>query len=254
MERSLREPLQGVMNIIRFNWHFYALSAFIVVFIFLTHHYFISLGVTGDILVFLIVCSTLISLAVSAYIYDFSDLYKLSWLNHLNSLNMENIININAGFDETSSLLRNKFQNAELFVADFYDPAKHTEISIKRARKAYPAFPNTQLVSTTHLSFQDNSADKIFTILSAHEIRDEKERITFFKELKRILKPNGKVIVTEHLRDTANFLAYNIGFFHFHSKAVWMKTFRSSELKLVEEIKITPFITTFILEKNGTAT
>jgi ubiquinone/menaquinone biosynthesis C-methylase UbiE len=254
MESSVRKPFQGVMNIIRFNWHFYALSASIVVFIFLIQHYFISLGVTGDILMLLIVCSTLISLAVSAYIYDFSDLYKLSWLNHLNSGNKEKMININAGFDETSILLISKFENCELFIADFYDPEKHTEISIKRARKAYPPFPNTQLVSTTHLPIQDNSADKIFTILSAHEIRNEKERITFFKELYRVLKPNGKVIVTEHLRDTANFLAYNIGFFHFHSKGVWMKTFRSSGLQLVEEIKITPFITTFILEKNGTTT
>jgi ubiquinone/menaquinone biosynthesis C-methylase UbiE len=254
MESSIRKPLQGVMNVIRFNWHFYAFSASIVVFIFLIQHYFISLGVTGDILVLLIICSTFISLVVSVYIYDFSDLYKLSWLNHLKSDKKEKIINVNAGFDETSTMLKSKFENSELYIADFYDPAKHTEVSIKRARKAYPPFPNTQQVSTIHLPIQDNSADKIFTILSAHEIRNEKERITFFKELHRVLKPNGKVIVTEHLRDTANFLAYNIGFFHFHSKAAWMKTFRSSGLTLLEEIKITPFITTFILEKNGTAT
>lgn len=254
MESSVRKPFQGVMNIIRFNWHFYALSASIVVFIFLTQHYFISFKVTGDIILLLIVCSTLISLAVSAYIYDFSDLYNLSWLNHLKSGEKEKIININAGFDETSTLLKSKFENAELFVVDFYDPEKHTEVSIKRARKAYPPFPNTQQVSTIDLPIQDNSADKIFAILSAHEVRDEKERITFFRELQRVLKPNGKVIVTEHLRDTANFLAYNIGFFHFHSKTVWKQTFRSSGLELVEEKKITPFITTFILEKNGTAT
>jgi ubiquinone/menaquinone biosynthesis C-methylase UbiE len=253
MERSIRKPFQGVINIIRFNWHFYTFSAFVVVFIFLIQHYFFSLGVIGDIIVLLIVCSTVISLVVSTYIYDFSDLYKLSWLNHLKSSKMEQIININAGFDETSTLLKSKFENSVLFVADFYDPEKHTEASIKRARKAYPPFPNTQQVSTKHLPIPDNSADKIFTILSAHEIRNENERITFFKELHRVLKPNGKVIVTEHLRDTANFLAYNIGFFHFHSKKVWMETFHSSGFKLLEKIKITPFITTFILEKNGIA-
>ncbi|HEY0732206.1 MAG TPA: methyltransferase domain-containing protein [Chitinophagaceae bacterium] len=253
MDSSIRKPFQGVTNVMRFNWPYYAFSASIVVFIFLVQHYF-SLGLTGDILVSLIVCSTIISLAVSFYIYDFSDLYKLSWLNHLKSGETEKIININAGFDETSALLKSKFENSELIVADFYDPEKHTEISIRRARKAYPPYQNTQQVSTRHLPMPDNSADKVFTILSAHEIRDEKERITFFKELQRVLKPNGRVIVTEHLRDKANFLAYNIGFFHFHSKAVWMKTFRSSGLKLVEEIKITPFITTFILVKNGTAT
>ena len=134
---------------------------------------------------------------------------------------------------------------------DFYDPAKHTEVSIRRAREAYPPFPNTQQVKPADLPLQDNSADKIFAILSAHEIRNEIERKSFFQELRRVLSPTGQIIVTEHLRDTANFLAYNIGAFHFHSKASWLKAFQSSGLRVSEEIKITPFITTFILDKNG---
>jgi ubiquinone/menaquinone biosynthesis C-methylase UbiE len=253
MESNVRKPFQGVLNIIRFNWHFYAFSASIIVFIFLIQHYLISSGVTAGIFAFLIGCSIIISLVVSSYIYDFSDLYKLSWLSGLQSDKKERIININAGFDETSILLKQKFENCELFVADFYNSTKHTEVSIRRARKVYPPFPNTIQVSTTHLPVQDNSTDKVFNFLSAHEIRNEEERITFFRELHRVVKPTGKVIVTEHLRDTANFLAYNIGFFHFHSKATWLKTFRLSGFEVSKEIKTTPFITTFILEKNGTA-
>ena len=249
----MRKPFQGVWNIIRFNWHYYALSASIIVVTLILQCYFNSLSVAANILVLIIICSTLISLLVSSYIYDFSDLYKLSWLNNLKQGEKERIININAGFDETSNLLKKKFKNSELLVADFYDPAKHTEISIKRARRAYPPFPNTQLVSTMHLPIEDSSVDKVFTILSAHEIRNDEERITFFREILRVLKPSGEVIVTEHLRDTANFFAYNIGFFHFHSQASWEKTFHLSGLILAKEIKITPFITTFILEKNGTA-
>jgi hypothetical protein len=48
-------------------------------------------------------------------------------------------------------------------------------------------------------------------------------------------------------------MAYNFGFFHFHSKNTWLKTFHRSGLTITNEIKITPFITTFILDKNGTA-
>ncbi len=253
MESSIRKPFQGVLNIIRFNWHFYVLAASIIVFIFVIGHYFTYLSVIGSVFVFLIICSTIISLAVSVYIYDFSNLYEFSWLSDLKNEAKERIININAGFDETSYLLTNRFANCELFVADFYDATKHTEVSIKRARKAYPPFPKTQRISTSHLSFQDSSADKIFTIFSAHEIRNEKERVAFFKELHRVLKPTGNVVVTEHLRDTANFFAYNIGFFHFYSKATWLNTFRLAELNVSKEIKITPFITSFILVKNGTA-
>ena len=46
-----------------------------------------------------------------------------------------NITNINAGFDETSYILDDKFPNATIKAFDFYDAEKHTEASIKRARK-----------------------------------------------------------------------------------------------------------------------
>jgi SAM-dependent methyltransferase len=253
METTIRKPLQGVLNIVRFNWHYYAFSVVAVVIILIIQHYFNPLGITGHIFALLIASLTIISLVVSSYIYDFSSLYKLSWLSDVESGGQERIVNINAGFDETSSLLKSRFEQCELFVADFYDPAKHTEVSIRRARKAYPSFPGTQQVTTSHLPVEDNSVDKVFAILAAHEIRAAEERIAFFKELHRVLKSTGKIIVTEHLRDTPNFLAYNIGAFHFHSKTVWLDTFRLAGLNVSGEIKITPFITSFILEKNGTA-
>lgn len=248
----MRKPFQGVWNIVRFNWQFYVLAIVsTIVLLLLRNNFNAALRAASDILMVLIIGSTLISLVVSCYIYDFSNLYNLSWLNNLPIKNNGKIVNINAGFDETSNLLKSKFANSELIVLDFYDPTKHTEVSIKRARKAYPPFPNTQQVKPTDLPLQDNSADKIFAILSAHEIRNEEERKSFFQEFRRVLSPTGQIIVTEHLRDTANFLAYNIGAFHFHSKASWLNAFESSGLRVVEEIKITPFITTFILDKNG---
>lgn len=251
---KLRKPFQGTWNIIRFNWHFYVLAFAAVVFLLLVKNNLnTSFRFASNVVIVLITISTLISLAASCYIYDFSTLYQLSWLDNIHFNSTDNIVNINAGFDETSCLLKTKFPDVELFVFDFYDPKKHTEVSIKRARKAYLAFPNTQPVNTNHLPLEDNSADKIFAILSAHEIRNDDERISFFNELKRALKPTGKIFVTEHLRDTANFMAYNLGFFHFHSKNTWLKTFHRSGLNITNEIKITPFITTFILDKNGTA-
>ena len=251
---KLRKPFQGTWNIIRFNWHFYVLAfAAVIILLLLKNHLNTSLRFALHILIALIIISTLFSFAVSCYIYDLSNLYQLSWLNHIHFGKNDTIVNIHVGFDETSSLLKTKFPGAALFVFDFYDPKKHTEVSIKRARKAYLPFPGTQQANTNHLPLQSNSTDKIFAILSAHEIRNDDERISFFRELKRVLKPSGKIFVTEHLRDPANFMAYNFGFFHFHSKPSWLKTFHRSGLTITNEIKITPFITTFILDKNGTA-
>jgi SAM-dependent methyltransferase len=146
-------------------------------------------------------------------------------------------------------LIKTKYPLSTLSIFDFYDPAKHTEISVKRARKYYPAHRDTQRMETFCLPVPDDSADVIFLILSAHEIRSEDERVIFFKELHRAIKESGKICVTEHLRNLPNFLAYNIGAFHFLSKKSWCRTFKMSCLAVDEQIRTTPFITTFILKK-----
>jgi len=248
----MRTPFQGVWNIIRFNYQFYVWALMVILLLLLlTRFTSSSIGVYLLVLGSLVFLPMSISLCVSFYVYDLSDLYKLNWIDPSNKKADRLLININAGFDETSILLKEKFPDPVLVVVDFYDPKKHTEISIKRARKAYPPFPNTQSVITTNLAFADNSADQIFLIFAAHEIRNEQERILFFKELKRVLKPGGKITVTEHLRDFTNFLAYSIGFLHFYSKANWLEIFKSAGLSLKTEQKITPFISTFTLTKYG---
>ena len=249
---QMRKPFQGVVNIIRFNWHFYVLAiGFLLLMFFIRNNVDSSLHIYIDIVCIITVGTTLITLLVSFYIYDLSGLYKLNWIQQAKANGIT--LNINAGFDETSTLINDRLKPSDFIVLDFYNPQKHTEISIKRARKAYPPFPGTMEVNTNKLPFEENSADNIFVIFSAHEIRNDDERILFFQELKRILKPDGEIYVVEHLRDTVNFMAYNIGFFHFHSKESWKKTFRGAGLNLKNERKITPFISNFTLVKNGTA-
>jgi SAM-dependent methyltransferase len=247
---KMRKPFQGVLNVIRFNWHYYIIAAIaiLVLLIIAGNARQLSRLIPYTICEF-IIASMVISLAASFFAYDLSGFYKLNWLARNNNERM--IVNVHAGFDDTSVLLQDKFRYAELIVLDFYDPLKHTEVSIKRARKAYPPFPGTSRANTGHLPVADNSADKVFVILSAHEIRNEKERTAFFKELNRIIKPGGEIYVTEHLRDLVNFLSYNIGFFHFYPKISWLKTCQESGLILKRYFRNSIFISTFILTKNG---
>lgn len=250
---QLRKPGQGVWNIIRFNWHFYVLAAGLILLILvLGNHLPPSYRIFGKIAAILVFTPTLLSLLVSYYVYDASGLYRLDWLNGLRSPLAGKLVNIHAGFDETSRLLQSRYAPAELRVFDFYDPATHTEVSIRRARKAYPAYPGTQPVRTDHLPLPDSCADVIFVIFAAHEIRMEAERISFFQELRRVLQRDGTIVVTEHLRDLPNFLAYNLGAFHFLPKAAWRRSFQAANLQVSQEIKTTPFVTTFILEHGTT--
>jgi ubiquinone/menaquinone biosynthesis C-methylase UbiE len=249
MER-IRRPFQGVANVVRFNWPLYLLSLGLAAFL-------LSLGCVSDELFraattiagLLLVGTALLSVLVSFYVYDLSDLYRMAWAGECPT--GARIVNVHAGFDETSTLLQAKFRGCELIVLDFFDPARHTEASIRRARRASLPFPGTRSIGTTNLPLAHDSIDRIFVTFSAHEIRNRDERIAFFQSLRRCLKPEGQILVTEHLRDWPNFLAYTVGFLHFLSARSWRETFRQAVLHIAAKRKTTPFITTFVLEKHG---
>jgi SAM-dependent methyltransferase len=247
MAGVIRKPFQGLLNILRFNWHFYALAGMVVLFLFLLRNDLpFNLPVW---LVLLPVLLLIVSLAASYYIYDASGLYSLDWVE--NDFNKDaSIINIHAGFDETSFLLKQKFPLASLRSFDFYDPEKHTEVSIARARKAYAPFPGTETITTSGLPVAPSSVDLAFCIMSLHEIRKEGERIVFLDELTRALKPGGRIYIVEHLRDLNNFLVFTIGFLHFYSRQQWLRNFSDAGLSLKKQEKLNPFVSLFILEKN----
>ncbi len=244
-----RTAFQGVANIVRFNWHYYALAALVGIALLLVKAYlpphYQWIVIAGEALV---TWNTLISLVFSYYAYDVSGPYDLRWLYTLNINDRGIAANIHAGFDETSALIQEKYPGMQLRAFDFYDATKHTEVSIERARKAYAPYPGTVAVATTKWPYTVPTFDHIFLVLAAHEIRQDAERIAFFRSLKKSLRPGGNIIVVEHLRDVPNFIAYTIGFLHFHSRATWIRTFHEASLTLKKEEKINALITVFCLE------
>lgn len=245
-----RLRFQGVWNIIRFNWHFYitASAALLVLFCLGTYqdgmlrNLFYGFGI-------LMGLPIILSLVTSFYIYDFSNLYHFDWLLKYATREKKKILFIHAGFDEMSSLIQSEFPNSLVVHADFYDPVQHTEVSIKRARKAYPPSAGTVWQDTQNMRLMDAPFDYIFVLLAAHEIRQSDQRSIFFKEQKKLLEARGKIFVLEHLRDLPNFMAFNIGFFHFFSRNSWLTTFHQAGLVLEQEVKQTPFISLFTLVK-----
>ena len=245
-----RKPFQGVSNILRFNWPFYVLAGGVLVLLFWGSYLLpvkFQLWIWGGIV--LAILGIVLSTFASWCIYDASDLYGLRWLPARKE--ELKILNVTAGFDEISPLLKERFPNAVITIADFYDAKKHTEPSIQRARKAYPPAAETIAVTTGQIPFENYYFDIVVGMLAVHEIRDSAERSAFMQELKRVLKPAGCIYITEHLRDIYNFGVYNMGAFHFHSRHSWLQNFRESGFKIVQEWKTTPFVTTFMLAKNG---
>ncbi len=242
-----RMKFQGVLNILSFNRHFYFIGLGGLALIILSNLVIEWPSLLYWLVIGAFIYGLLMPLIVSAYVYDFSDYYKFKWLKDTSLTDKTNnqIININAGFDETSFIIKEHFPKSELKVFDFYNPEKHTEAAIKRARKVSLVYPNTQQIATNHIPLKDQSVDVIFMLSAVHEIRGEQEKVEFLKECHRVCKPEAKVIMVEHLRDLPNFAAFSVGFTHFFSSKVWKKAFKSAGFSSINESKFTPFMSIF---------
>lgn len=243
-----RKKFQGVLNILSFNRHFYIFGIAVLAIIVISHQIFRWSDIVFWIIIISFLYGLIMPLLVSAYVYDFSGYYNFKWLKKckIDESEVKQILNINAGFDETSFIIKNNFQNAELKVFDFYDAERHTEPAIIRARKVSLVYPNTQQMKSNSMEMSDHSVDLIFLLSAVHEIRSNDEKIKFLKECHRVCKPNGKVIMVEHLRDLPNFFAFSVGFTHFFSKKIWKNAFKNSGFTTFEEVKFTPFMSIFI--------
>ena len=242
-----RRKFQGVLNILIFKSHYYMiflafLGLLLVVHVLMEWHYLVFWLIIAAFLYGLVM-----PLIVSAYVYDFSGYYKFLWLKNIvrEDETVRLIININAGFDETSFMLKNKFPGSDLQVYDFYNDTQHTEPAIKRARKVSSVYPNTQQIASNSIPLKDDTVDIVFLLSAAHEIRSHEEKIQFLKECHRVCKTNGKVIMVEHLRDFPNFLAFSVGFTHFFSRDTWKNAFERAKFTSFQESKFTPFMSIF---------
>jgi SAM-dependent methyltransferase len=242
-----RRKFQGVLNILSFNRHFYFIGLGVLALL-IASRWFVA---WPDTLFWFVIIAFLFGLImpliVSAYVYDFSGYYDFHWLKGVvnDDKKVNFIVNINAGFDETSFIIKNRFPQADLKVFDFYNAKQHTEPAIKRARKVSLVFPDTQQIKSDSIPVSDGAADIIFLLSAIHEIRSNKEKVLFLKECHRICKPGGQVIMVEHLRDFPNFLAFTVGFAHFFSKATWKDSFVRAGFTTFRETKFTPFMSVF---------
>ncbi len=250
-----RKPFQGVLNILDFNRHFYyGALAFVVLLLIVAYflswpqeYIFYSIG--------LIVLGLTMPLLVSAYVYDFSGFYRFRWLKRILGERKVpyKVLNFNAGFDESSATIAYFLPESDLQVYDFYDEEQHTEAAIVRARRAGFRHPGTLTVKTDFIPHDEDSVDLLCFISSLHEVRDASERIAFLEEVRRVLAPEGRVILVEHLRDLPNFLAFSIGFFHFFSHRTWMQDFSRAGLYLDSRRRFTPFLNIYTFYHDHTS-
>ncbi len=88
-----------------------------------------------------------------------------------------------------------------------------------------------------------------FLVFAAHELRRAEARVQLFREVRRVLRIGGEMVLLEHLRDGPNFLAFGPGFLHFFPARAWREEAETAGLRLRLQESLTPFVKVFVFRR-----
>jgi len=250
-----RGKYAGVLSIVQYNARFYVGSVCLLVII-ATLLWLQRLPRVGNALLIAaaipIAFWTVSSLAASYYVYDHVGVTRWHWLPRQLTFSPRQWLNIHAGLDQSTETLKRLFPNAGHSVLDIYDPQEMTEPSIARARRAANGVPATAVACRLNaLPLADQECDTVFLLFAAHEIRQPRRRVEFFRESSRVLSNAGQLVLVEHLRDWKNFAAFGPGFLHFHSRNEWLRVAEAAGLTIEREASLTPLVRCFVMHNTA---
>jgi SAM-dependent methyltransferase len=229
-------PMAGTVKVVRFNWPKYLAVLVILVTAAaastarapeIVSGPLWAIGICGGVW-------TATSLLATWWVYDHRRVYE-----HLATGLAEagQWATVHAGFDDASRALGKSIG---------HPPVAEVEImvqpgpSLRRARHLGRRPPTSHPVD--ELPLATTCLDSIFLTFAAHEIRDLDSQRGLFRELHRALRPGGRLVITEHARDLANFAVYGPGAFHFQPLATWVTRAAEAGLSPESDAAITPFV------------
>jgi len=258
---AIRQPGQGVRNVVRFNWDFYAVGSVAAglgsVGLLGWGHWLPDavqwlgwLGIGAGLYLLLA------SLLVSWWVYDAAPLYRWQWVPAFLGRNPKlplRALNIHSGFDESSRTLRQLFPTSSWQSADLFHSLPQREKSIIRARQLYPPDGSAQPAAPHQLPYSTADFAVVALLFAAHELRAARQRRELLAEVRRVLQPGGQLVLVEHVRDAANTLAFGPGVFHFFGAREWERAAAEVGLQLQKTQRHTPFVRAWVFTAPTTA-
>lgn len=182
------------------------------------------------------------SLAATWWAYDHKPLYDWQWVTELLPNDPARYAVISTGLDEISPVLRRRYPEAERLLIDLHDRRWTGGGSIGRARAFVPPEPGAHPASPGQLPARTASLDAVFLVFAAHELRHASQRGSLFREIARVLRTEGSLLLVEHCRDLANMSVYGPGAWHFYPRREWLRLAREAGLHLTAETSMTPLV------------
>lgn len=176
---------------------------------------------------------TITSLAATWWVYDHRRVY-----DHLTRglADTGSWASVHAGFDDATPALVHALGS---FPVDVVELAMPASASLRRARRDDLAH---HAAAFDALPLATGTLDTVFVTFAAHEVRDPGDQRALFTELRRVLRPGGRLVVTEHARDLANLAVYGPGAMHFQRRAVWRRRAADAGLVTGSDTTISPFV------------
>jgi SAM-dependent methyltransferase len=250
LDRNL--PFAGARTVVRMNWTRYVLAGVIVLATAVSMAFRLSpmvriaLWSGASLALFWSIMSV-----VGAYlVYDRSALYRFDWLGDVLDAPPARWANIHSGLNSLPrTMLRRLFPKASGVTIDIFDLAEMTEPSIHRVHALLPPDPHSICGRFDDLPMLTGDADAAFIVLAAHELRRDEARLAFFRELHRIVRPGGTVVLVEHTRNLANFIAFGPGAFHVYPRKLWLRAASATGFEPAREVPFTPLARAMILRR-----
>lgn len=251
-----RTRFQGVRQVLTFNWPAYSIAGVVLIFgivVCATRTGSGALQIAAASIVIGFAYFSLMSLAVSHWVYDRAGIYSFQWMPPFVASREARWINVHAGLDDTTCALEDRMSTPPVAVLDIFRPDILTERSIARARSRRDFDSRSKPADPEYLPLDDACCNVAFVAFTAHEIRTRELRAAFFRELRRVIAPDGNIVLVEHLRDSPNFFAFGPGILHFFSHRTWLQTFSAAGLRVRVRIHLTPFVSAFVLSSTPIA-
>lgn len=182
------------------------------------------------------------SLAASWWVYDRSELYRWTWLTSAVPGKPDDVLVVHAGLDEASQPVGRLWPDATVTSVDVHGGTGPTTSSLRRARATATSADGDELPTS-------GSFDVAVAFLAAHEIRTHHGRVELLEDLRRSLRPGGRLVLVEHVRDLVNALAYGPAINHFYPVEEWHRVLNAADLDIVGEGRITPFVVVLTARK-----